>query len=153
MKIGIGSDHNGFEMKELLKDYIDSLGYETKDYGCFSSEDVDYPAIAFDVSNGVLDSTIDRGILVCGTGIGMAIAANKVSGIRAAQCSDTYSAERAQLSNNAQIITLGSKVVGPEAAKRIIAEYLNNTFKGGNSERKVNQIMDIEKNNTSLKSS
>lgn len=119
MKIGLGSDHNAFEMKRELLAYIKEKGYEVKDYGCFSSDEVDYPNIAFHVANGVLEEEVDRGILCCGTGIGMAVAANKVPGIRAAQVHDTYSAERAQLSNNAQIITMGSKVIGIDVAKKL----------------------------------
>lgn len=144
MKIGIGSDHNGFEMKTQLKNYIETLGGEVIDFGCFSSDEVDYPTVAFEVANGINEGKIERGILVCGTGIGMAMAANKVSGVRAAQCHDTYSAERAQLSNNAQIITMGSKVIGIEVAKKIVSEYLSVTFVGGNSARKINQIMQKE---------
>ncbi|MEI5989712.1 ribose 5-phosphate isomerase B [Enterococcus termitis] len=144
MKIGIGSDHNAFEMKGQLKEYIETLGIEVIDFGCFSPDEVDYPNIAFDVANGIKDGKIERGILVCGTGIGMAMAANKVPGVRAAQCHDTYSAERAQLSNNAQIITMGSKVIGIEVAKKVVSEYLSVTFKGGNSARKIDQIMQKE---------
>lgn len=144
MKIGIGSDHNAFEMKQQLIEYVQSKGFGVIDYGCFSSEEVDYPNIAFKVGSGIIDKNIERGILCCGTGIGMAMAANKIPGIRAAQVHDTYSAERAQLSNNAQIITMGSQVIGIEAAKKIVEEYLSVTFQGGNSSRKINQIMDKE---------
>ncbi len=145
MKIAIGSDHNAFKMKEALKEYIETLGHEVIDYGCHSEDEIDYPGIAFDLATGVAEGKAERGILVCGTGIGMAIAANKVPGIRAAQCHDTYSAERAQLSNNAQIITIGAKVVGIETAKKVVEAYLNVTFQGGNSARKIDQIMDKEK--------
>lgn len=144
MKIGIGSDHNAFEMKKQLMAYIEEKGFEVKDYGCYSPDEVDYPDIAFGVANGVVDKEIDRGILCCGTGIGMAVAANKVPGVRAAQVHDTYSAERAQLSNNAQIITMGSKVIGVDVAKKIVDEYLSVTFEGGNSARKIDQIMEME---------
>lgn len=145
MKIGIGADHNAFEMKEDLKKYIELLGHQVEDYGCYSPDDVDYPGIAFKVSQGVLDEEVERGILICGTGIGMAIAANKIPGIRAAQVHDAYSAERAQLSNNAQIITFGAKIIGLELAKKMVAEYLSHSFKGGNSAKKINQISDKEK--------
>ncbi|MBM7689251.1 ribose 5-phosphate isomerase B [Enterococcus ureilyticus] len=144
MKIGIGSDHNAFEMKNQLKDYIATLGIEVIDFGCFSPDEVDYPNIAFEVAKGINEGKIERGILVCGTGIGMAMAANKVPGVRAAQCHDTYSAERAQLSNNAQIITMGSKVIGIEVAKKVVSEYLSVKFEGGNSARKIDQIMQKE---------
>lgn len=144
MKVGIGSDHNAFEMKTILGVYLEEQGIEVIDYGCYSAAEVDYPNIAFDVANGIIQGEIDRGILCCGTGIGMAMAANKVHGVRAAQCHDTYSAERAQLSNNAQIITMGSKVIGIETAKKVVKEYLSVTFTGGNSARKIEQIMQKE---------
>lgn len=145
MKIAIGSDHNAFKMKETLKEYIETLGHEVVDYGCPSEEAVDYPGVAFNLATEVAAGKTERGILVCGTGIGMAIAANKVPGIRAAQCHDTYSAERAQLSNNAQIITIGARVVGIETAKKVVEAYLSVTFQGGNSARKIDQITDKEK--------
>lgn len=140
MIIGIGADHNAFDAKEELKKTIESLGHEVKDYGCYSKDDVDYPGIAFKVGEGVVNGEAERGILICGTGIGMAIAANKIPGIRAAQVHDPYSAERAQLSNNAQIITFGAKVIGVDIMKKLTEEYLRHTFQGGNSARKVEQI-------------
>jgi ribose 5-phosphate isomerase B len=145
VKIGIGSDHNAFDLKETVKSYIESLGHEVVDYGCYSKDEIDYPGVAFNVATEVTKGNIERGILICGTGIGMSIAANKVPGIRSAQCHDVYSAERAQLSNNAQIITLGAKIVGEELAKKIVEAYLNVSFQGGNSGRKIDQIMDKEK--------
>ncbi|WP_160724865.1 ribose 5-phosphate isomerase B [Bacillus sp. USDA818B3_A] len=145
MKIGIGSDHNAFQLKEEVKAYIEGLGHTVEDYGCHSEEEVDYPGLAFNVATDITKGSLERGILLCGTGIGMSIAANKVPGIRSAQCHDVYSAERAQLSNNAQIITMGSKIVGPELAKKIVEAYLSVSFQGGNSARKIDQIMDKEK--------
>ena len=145
MKIGVGADHNAFDLKETVKQYIESLGHDVIDYGCYSKEEIDYPGVALNVATNIKEGEIDRGILFCGTGIGMCITANKVPTIRSAQCHDTYSAERAQLSNNAQIITMGSKVVGEEAAKKIAEAYLSVTFQGGNSGRKVDQIKNIEK--------
>lgn len=147
MRIGIGADHNAFAAKEELVKYIEELGHEVKDYGCYSADDVDYPGIAFKTAEGVMNDEVDRAILICGTGVGMAISANKVKGIRAAQVHDPYSAERAQLSNNAQIITFGAKVIGVEVMKLLTKEYLSHTFKGGNSGRKVQQIVDREESN------
>ena len=144
MRIGIGCDNNGFLMKEELKSYIEKLGYTIKDYGCYSLEDTDYPDISFAVCEGILSSEVERAILICGTGIGMAIAANKIPGIRAAQVHDVYSAERAQLSNNAQIITFGAKVIGIETAKKLTREYLNNTFVDGRSGKKLKKITEKE---------
>ncbi|MCM3567341.1 ribose 5-phosphate isomerase B [Neobacillus mesonae] len=145
MKIGVGCDHNAFKLKEEVKAFIEELGHEVVDYGCYSEEAVDYPGVAFKVATDINEGNVERGILFCGTGIGMSIAANKIPNIRSAQCHDEYSAERAQLSNNAQIITMGSKVIGPEVAKKIAKTYLSVSFQGGNSARKIQQIMDKEK--------
>ncbi|MCM3548535.1 ribose 5-phosphate isomerase B [Shouchella clausii] len=144
MKIAIGSDHNAFELKEELKTYMIDEGYDVVDYGCHSCEAVDYPDVSFRVGNDIMKGEVDRGILICGTGIGVAIAAGKVPGIRAALCHDTYSAERAQLSNNAQILTMGAKVIGPEAAKKVLNAYLGASFAGGPSARKIQQIAEQE---------
>lgn len=144
MRIGIGSDHNAFEMKEALRRYIEQSDNEVIDFGCFSESEIDYPDIAFQVGTAIQNGEVERGILVCGTGIGMSIAANKVPGIRSAQCHDVYSAERAQLSNDAQIITLGSKVIGLELAKKIVDAYLGVQFVGGQSKRKIDQITNQE---------
>jgi len=144
MKIGIGSDHNGYDLKEYIKQYLDKQGIEYEDMGCYSREEVDYPDVAKAVALKIREGRLDRGILICGTGIGVAIAANKVPGIRAAQCHDTYSAERARKSNNAQIITLGAKVIGPEAAIKVVEAWLQSEFQGGNSARKVEKIMQLE---------
>ncbi|GKU83286.1 ribose 5-phosphate isomerase B [Niallia sp. NCCP-28] len=145
MKIGIGSDHNAFDMKEAIKKFIVELGHEVIDYGCTDNcSEVDYPAVAFEVGNEILKNKVDRGILICGTGIGVAIAAGKIPGIRAALCHDVYSAERAQKSNNAQILTMGAQIIGVEAAKKVVQAYLESEFTGGNSGRKVQQIMDKE---------
>ena len=147
MKIGIGCDEAAFELKELLKQFLSEqiqVVVALEDYGVYSRDPVDYPDIAIQVAEAVADGRCDRGILLCGTGLGMAIAANKVPGVRAATCHDAYSAERAQRSNNAQIITLGARVVGPELAKVVVATWLAAEFAGGGSERKVKKIAGIE---------
>lgn len=144
MKIAIGSDHNAFDLKEELKQFMINNGFDVEDYGCYSCEAVDYPDVSFRVADDIKSGKADRGVLVCGTGIGVAIAAGKVPGIRAALCHDTYSAERAQLSNNAQIITMGAKIIGPEVAKKVLEAYLNVQFEGGASARKIQQITDQE---------
>lgn len=145
MKIGFGADNNAVEFKDDLKKYAEELGYEVVDFGIPVDSSVDYPAVAFDVSHAIKNKEIDRGVLCCGTGIGMAIAANKVAGIRAAQITDIYSAERAQLSNNAQIATFGAFVQGIDSAKLLLAEYLSHTFEPGTqSEPKINQISQYE---------
>lgn len=154
MKIGLGCDHNAFDLKETIKDFLIKLDYQVIDYGCYSCEEVDYPDVAFEVAQEVIEAKVERAILICGTGIGVAIAAGKYPGIRAALCHDTYSAERAQLSNNAQILTMGSKVIGPETAKKVVAAYLQAKWNKG-SERKVNKIIEkerelIDPNNSAL---
>ena len=145
MKIAIGSDHVAYDLKETVKKHVEEMNHEVSDYGCYNCTEVDYPDVAFEVAQDINDNKADRGILICGTGIGVAISANKVPGIRAAQCHDAYSAERAQLSNNAQIITMGAQVIGAEHAKKIVQTYLSVEFQGGNSERKVNKISEKEK--------
>ena len=145
MIIGIGADHNAYGMKEALTAYIKELGHEVVDFGSDDAHtEVDYPEIAFNVAEAINEKKIERGILVCGTGIGMAIAACKIPGIRAALCHDTFSAARAQLSNNAQIISMGERIIGMEVAKQVVKVYLESFFAGGNSARKVQQIIDKE---------
>jgi len=145
MKIAIGADHNGYNLKEGVKKYIEeNFNHKVVDYGCFSCEEVDYPDIAFEVSQAIQEEKIERGILICGTGLGVAISANKYPGIRAATCHDTYSAERAQLSNNAQILTMGAQIIGIEMAKKITEAYLSVIWNEG-SKRKVDKIIEKEK--------
>ncbi|GAM16260.1 ribose 5-phosphate isomerase B [Mesobacillus selenatarsenatis] len=143
MRIGIGSDHNGYEFKEEIKRFIENTEHVLVDYGCDSKDPIDYPDIAFEVANAIIDGKIDRGILICGTGIGVAIAAGKYPGIRAALTHDTYSAERAQLSNNAQIITMGAQIIGVEVGKKVVEAFLKSHWTGG-SERKVSKIIEKE---------
>ena len=146
MKIALGSDHNGYRMKEELKAFLIEKGHEVTDYGCHSEEAVDYPGVAFAIAEAISQGKQERGIIVCGTGLGVAIAANKYPGIRAATVHDTYTAERAQLSNNAQIITLGAQVIGIESAKKAVEAYLNVTFDpASRSASKVRPITDREK--------
>jgi len=128
-KIAIGSDHKAFYLKENIKEYLQELGYEPIDFGCYDPNiPVDYPDIAVVLAESVSRNEYDRGILLCGTGIGMAIVANKIPGVRAACCHDPYSAERARKSNNAQIITMGSQVVAPSLARLLLDHWLNSEF-------------------------
>jgi len=145
MRIAIGCDEAALDMKNLLKSHVEALGYEVVDYGVFTAEPSLYPDIAVAVGQAVTDGICERGILLCGTGIGMAIAANKVPGIRAATCHDSYSAQRARKSNNAQIMTMGSRVVGIELAKNLVEIWLESEFQGGGSAPKVDKIMAWEK--------
>jgi len=142
--IGLGSDDAGYELKETLKRHLTSQGLTVHDYGCHSVAPVDYPDVAAAMAHDVAAARLDRGILVCGTGIGMAIAANKVRGVYAAQAHDTFSAERARKSNNAQIITLGARVIGPELAKQILDHWMASEFTGGSSLRKVSKVHALE---------
>lgn len=129
LKVAIGGDEAAYDLKEILIGYIRELGYEVEDFGTFNAQPVLYPDIAFEVATAIKEGRFDRAVLVCGTGIGVAISANKVSGIRAAQAHDTYSAAKARTSNNAQIVTLGARVIGPELAKSIVATFLGSNFR------------------------
>jgi ribose 5-phosphate isomerase B len=145
MKVAIGSDQNGLNLKNIVKEYITFKGIEVVDFGVNDVEPVDYPDVALLVANKVAAGDFDRAILVCGTGIGMAIVANKVPGVRAAQCYDVYSAERARKSNNAQVMTLGAQITGSELAKKLVDVWLESEFQGGRSLPKVERINEIDK--------
>lgn len=145
MRIAIGCDEAGFDLKEALKTHIVGLGHSVTDFGVRSGETALYPDIAIAVATAVSQGEHERAVLICGTGIGVCISANKVRGIRAAQAHDTYSAERAQKSNDAQIICLGARVIGPELAKSIVSSFLGSTFEHGRSGPKVDRIIDFEK--------
>ncbi|TET07978.1 ribose 5-phosphate isomerase B [Candidatus Aerophobetes bacterium] len=149
MKIAIGSDHLGLELKNIIEDFLKEKEIEFKDFGTISREPLDYPDIARKVTRAITKGDCERGILICGTGIGMAIAANKVKGIRAAVCHDLYSTERSRKSNNAQIMTMGAQIIGSEPAKKLVEIWLNSEFQGGHSKRKVQKIMEIERENFS----
>jgi ribose 5-phosphate isomerase B len=142
--VAIGSDEAGFRLKGLLIGLLEEEGFEVADFGCASEDPVDYPDVAFEVANAVARGEHDRGILICGTGIGMSIAANKVPGVRAAQAHDPYSAERARKSNDAQILALGARVIGPELAKSVVRTWLQAEFAGGGSARKVAKINAVD---------
>jgi ribose 5-phosphate isomerase B len=140
MKIAIGCDEGAYDLKQTLKKHMADAGHDVTDFGTHDAQPVLYPNVAFAVAGQVASGAFSRALLLCGTGIGMAISANKVKGIRAAQCHDTYSAERASRSNDAQIITIGARVVGPELAKSIVDAWLRSTFDGGRSQPKVDLI-------------
>lgn len=145
MKILIGSDQNGYLLKEDLIIYLKGMGHDVIDMGChLETENVDYPDVAVALAEHITTSEIDRGILICGTGIGMAIAANKVPGVRAACCHDPYSAERAKKSNDAQIITMGAQIIAPTLARVILDHWLNSEFTGGRSLPKVEKLKKLD---------
>lgn len=145
MKIAIGCDHGGVELKEEIKKYLFEAGYETKDFGTNSNESCDYPDYAILVAEAVASKEFDFGILICGTGIGIGIAANKIPGIRAALCSDTFSAHATREHNDANILTIGQRVVGPGLALDIVKTFLNTKFEGGRHQNRIHKITEIEK--------
>jgi ribose 5-phosphate isomerase B len=144
MRIVVGSDHLGRALKDALRDHLRAQGYAVDDAGTNGDEPVDYPDIGRAVAEDIAAGRHDRGVLVCGTGIGMAMAANKVPGVRAAQIADPYSAERAAKSNDAQIVTLGALTVGVEAAKLLVDAFMRSEFAGGRSAPKVAKIDAID---------
>lgn len=149
--IALGCDEAAYNLKETVRSYLEKQGHTVKDYGVYDTEPSLYPNIALEVSNAVVDGQHERAILMCGTGIGMAITANKVPGIRAAVCHDCYSAERARKSNDCQVMALGARVVGEEYAKRLVDTWLDCDFEGGKSAAKVERIKEIEQEFTNPK--
>lgn len=144
MKIAIGCDKMGYDLKQIVLKTLKDNGYEFEDFGSFEGEKVLYPNIAEKVALEVQAKNFDRGILICGTGIGMAITANKIHGIRAAQVPDIYSAERAAKSNNANIITMGGLTIGTSVAEMMVLAYLKSEFQGGRSLPKVDKMNEID---------
>ena len=146
MKIVIGCDNAAVDMKDAIGALLRSKGIEVEDVGCFTDQDpAYYPLVAQSVCERIIESGFEkRGILICGTGIGMAMTANKFRGIRAAVCHDNFSAERSILSNNANVLCMGARVIGLELAKKIVGEWISLTFQDGPSTPKVQAILDIE---------
>ena len=138
--IAIGADHGGFELKEHIVKYLKDKGIEVKDFGTYSEESVDYPDCAAPVCKAVQTGEAESGILICGTGIGISMAANKYKGIRAALCSDVYSATMTKRHNNANIICLGGRVTGRELAFMIVDAWLNAEFEGGRHQNRIDKI-------------
>ncbi|EAD9711402.1 ribose 5-phosphate isomerase B [Listeria monocytogenes] len=147
MKIAIGCDEMGYELKQTLIARLQEKNIEFTDFGSFEDEKVLYPSIAEKVALEVKNNDFDRGILICGTGIGMAITANKIHGIRAAQIHDSYSAERARKSNDAHIMTMGALVIGPSLAVSLLDTWLDSDFSGGRSQAKVDLMEEIDQKN------
>lgn len=145
MRIAMGADINGYPLKEHVKAHLIESGHEVIDYGVESDEDVDYPDVGEPVARAVASGEVDRAVLVCGTGLGMAIVANKVHGVRAAAVSDPYSAERAIKSNDARVLCLGALVVGQNVAPLLVDHWLEGEFAGGGSGRKVAKIEDLDR--------
>mgnify|MGYP003320284138 CR=1 FL=1 len=143
--IAIGSDHGGYELKQFVMKHLDELGVAYKDYGTDSPESCDYPIYAEAVARAVVSGEVEKGILICGTGIGIGIAANKVQGIRAALCGDCYSAEFTRRHNDANVLAMGARVTGSGLACKIVDTFLATEFEGGRHANRVALISDIEK--------
>ncbi|SDZ33925.1 ribose 5-phosphate isomerase B [Proteiniborus ethanoligenes] len=144
MKIGLGCDHAGYELMIYIKEYLDEKGIEYIDFGTNSSESVDYPEFGEKVAQAVKNGECDKGIVCCGTGIGISISANKVPGVRCALCGDCYSARMSIEHNNANVLAIGARVTGKDLALEILDTWLKAEFQGGKHERRVNKIKDIE---------
>ncbi len=147
MKIGIGNDHSALELKAEIIDFLKEKGHEVVDYGTNSPESCDYPIYGEKVARAVSAGEVEKGILICGTGLGISLAANKVEGIRAVVCSEPFTAKMSRAHNDCNILAFGARVVGAELAKMIVDTWLNTEFEGGRHQRRVDQIMDIERRN------
>ncbi|MBU0759643.1 MAG: ribose 5-phosphate isomerase B [Candidatus Omnitrophica bacterium] len=145
MRIAIGADHGGFELKEVLVRFLREKGHAVKDFGAFSNQSCDYPLIGYEVARAVAKKGFPRGIVICKTGIGMSMVANKVRGIRAALCDRVDIARSSRLHNDANILVLAATIVNAPKAKRIVAAWLSSPSLGGRHKRRVNQIKEIEK--------
>lgn len=143
--IAIGCDHGGFDLKEAIAAHLQTRGTEYRDFGIFENRSVDYPDIAARVAKAVQSGEAERGLLVCGTGIGMSLAANKFKGIRAAACSETFSAKYTRLHNDSNILCLGGRVLGPGVAIEMVDLFLDTAFEGGRHQRRVDMISELEK--------
>lgn len=144
MKIAVGCDQFAYDLKMIVVNHLESQGHQIVDYGCKEGEEVLYPNVALAVAEDVALGKFERAILICGTGIGMSIVANKVPGVRAACCHDVYSAQRARKSNDAQIMTLGSEIVGYALARELVDAWMDSEFAGGRSKPKVDLINEID---------
>lgn len=142
--IAIGSDHGGFLLKQEIKAYLEKKQIPYKDYGCYDEQSCDYAFIAKKVADAIVNGECEKGLLFCGTGIGISMAANKVHGIRAACCSDHFSTEMTRRHNDANILCMGGRVVGPGVASELVEVFLNTPFEGGRYQRRVDQITQIE---------
>lgn len=144
MKIAIGNDHVALDMKNHIKSYLESKGHEVVDFGAYTDERTDYPIYAKKVADSIIAKECELGVLICGTGIGISMAANKVKGIRAAVCSEPYSAALTRCHNNANIIAFGARVIGIATAETIVDAFLNAEYEGGRHQKRVDMITAIE---------
>ncbi|MFP4465988.1 MAG: ribose 5-phosphate isomerase B [Candidatus Goldiibacteriota bacterium] len=144
MKLALGSDHAAFELKEELKKYLSINKYEYKDFGAYNEQSVDYPDYAEKVCEGILSGKFDRGVLLCGSGIGMSIAANKYKGIYAALVDNTFTAETARKHNNSNVLVLPGRIIGRDLAKAILKIWIETEYEGGRHEKRLDKIKEIE---------
>ena len=142
--IALGSDHGGYGLKQHIRDYLDSHGLDYRDFGCMDESNCDYPVYAKAAAESVASGQCEKGIVICTTGIGISIAANKVKGIRCAHCTDSLSAEMTRRHNAANVLALGAGITGPNLAKRIVEVFLNTEFEGGRHARRVGQLDSIQ---------
>lgn len=145
MRIGIGNDHSALELKAEIIEFLKEKGHEVVNFGTDSSESCDYPKYGEAVGRAVAAKEVDCGILICGTGLGISLAANKVKGVRAAVCSEPFTAKMSRAHNDCNVLAFGARVVGAELAKMIVDVWLNTEFEGGRHQRRVDMIMEIEK--------
>ena len=145
--IGIASDHAGFELKQYVKEWLIALGWDYKDFGTFTTDSCDYPVYGEKVARAVVAGEVEKGILICGTGLGISLAANKVKGIRACVCSEPFTAKMSRAHNDCNILAFGARVVGGELAKMIVDTWINTEFEGGRHQRRVDLLMEIEERN------
>jgi ribose 5-phosphate isomerase B len=146
MKIAIGSDHGGYEYKQLIIPILEELNYEYHDFGTYATDSTDYSDYAFEVANGVSNKEYDLGILICGTGVGMSIAANKVKGVRAALVTDLFTAKVTRQHNDSNVLCLGARITGPQIAIEIVKTWLTSEFEGGRHQRRIDKITAYESN-------
>ena len=144
MRIAIGNDHTAVDLKNTIVDYLAELGYDVINLGTDSRESCDYPVYGEKVGRAVADGQADLGIAICGTGVGISLAANKVKGVRACVCSEPYTAKLSRMHNNSNVLAFGARVVGDELAKMIVKEWLDAEFEGGRHQRRVDMLMEIE---------
>ena len=144
MKLAIGNDHVAVEMKKEIKKYLEDKGIEVIDVGTNSTESFNYPISGYKVGKMVASGEVDGGVLICGTGVGISLAANKVEGVRAVVCSEPFSAKLSRMHNNTNVLAFGARVVGSELAKMIVDEWLDAEFEGGRHERRVNLLNEID---------
>ena len=144
MKIALGCDHGGYALKEQIKTWIAQMGHETEDFGCYNLDSCDYPDFGAAAARSVSEGKCEMGIVVCTTGIGISIAANKIKGIRCAHCADCLQAQLTRQHNNANMMAIGAGFTGPNMAKQMVEVFLSTEFEGGRHERRVNKMMELE---------